>query len=185
MEDRIRSTIMNGQQEQGQVALERLEGTTEPFLINLEHMETESRKSLDELDHKLAELTQKTARQLKDLPSPFPYVDEPTQRFLIHGGEWSEKWLTGAVILAKQPLREGTIPGEIPPGLPRRVMNGFEEWWKGHHKAPGDDLHRAMERDWGRLSEPTLTLNPIREELKIVTGRQRFWPDEVDPFQCL
>ncbi|AFV10499.1 hypothetical protein Tph_c02520 [Thermacetogenium phaeum DSM 12270] len=110
-------------------------------------------------------------KEMAGHPSSLPDLDRPIERFLLYGGEWTERWLIGAVRLAERAFRERNIPHEVEPDLPARVVDGFREWWRENHPSdPNGNTDLKPER----FANPVLKLDQRQRGLVIFTDRCRF-----------
>jgi len=68
-------------------------------------------------------------QSLEQYPKPFPYVDEPIRRFLLHGGAFAEDFLFQSVQMVKQVIENKTTFYCNTIDLPERIITIFKEWW--------------------------------------------------------
>jgi len=106
-------------------------------------------------------------QELSHYKRVYPYVDEPVRRFVIYGEDWSQEFILKSVELIKL-ASEGRLDNARPIGLPDRVTTWFERWW--HY---GNKESQVKGQKGERLTVPTLFLDTIYKELKLVTGKER------------
>lgn len=114
--------------------------------------------------------------QLGEINSPFTYVSEPVQRFVIYGGEWAIKWLWAGTALLRHCLGEAMDLTPVRRALPERVLSSLAE-------VAGDVKMEVFQLE-ERFARPEIVFDPSRGELKMAVGGYSFqifsnesWPE--------
>jgi hypothetical protein len=131
---------------------------------------------INAFDIEIQQIKQKTnelKEKLEQILEPFPYVDEPTRRFLLYGGNTARDFLVQSAKMVNQAMAEQSIPSANETGLPERVVTRFEEWWKEYSKiSVGNGGIVSPELD--RFRSPLIYFDPALSEIKIHFPSQRF-----------
>ncbi|KKM08717.1 hypothetical protein SY88_21570 [Clostridiales bacterium PH28_bin88] len=110
-----------------------------------------------------------------------PIMDEPVERFLLYGGQWSEEWLGEAIELANWYSKNGNIPLEyttFPFRVVQELMMYLDKNKKGGEEprtGVGDPTRSSTER----FPEPVMRLNSKTGEVSISVDAQRFYIKEL------
>ncbi|NLZ91188.1 MAG: hypothetical protein GX918_04645 [Clostridiales bacterium] len=97
----------------------------------------------------------------------YSYADEPVRRFVLYGEDWSCDFIIKSVELVRL-ASEGQLDNAWSIGLPDRIITWFEGWWQY-----GNQEQQVKGSKSERLTIPTLFLDTIYKELKLVTGKER------------
>jgi hypothetical protein len=87
------------------------------------------------------------------------FTDKPVIRFLIHGGRVAEDFVDRCREMARTYLDEGLMPDPDEVGLPRRVVEAYDEWIA---KQDAKQVEREETDRWG-LRKPRVLVDPWGE----------------------
>jgi len=108
--------------------------------------------------------------EYRQRPGMFAFADMPVSRFLLHGSRAAADFLGRCVEMALRTAADGVTPTADELGLPERIIQRYEDWWRGV---------RADSAATGRLSvwrRPALGFTPEYGEIALHLPRQRLAP---------
>ncbi len=160
-----------------------------PDLKSLEQEKYEAQKDgkdksyyyleLNGLDKKIKQIKKKIIEfkaKLKQIPVPFPYVDEPIRRFLLYGVDTAKYFLIQSVKMVNQATEEQKVPSLDKIRLPERVVTRFGEWWREHkkNKEKIKDYRSPVQKSQERFRTPMIYLDTAIGEIKVHLPSQHF-----------
>ena len=88
---------------------------------------------------------------------PYPYVDEPVQRFMLYGRDWAEDWLCAAIRMSQSALEVETASLQYPT-VPYLVLESFANMASRYHRLQipdvdddgtwSEDIFNSCDVDW-------------------------------------
>lgn len=151
----------------------------ERFLRNSGKDKTKLREAAEQSCIELKAVTNRLEaieHELTYRPSAFAAVDEPIRRFLLHGGEPAEHFLTDSIALLQQTAASGHVVAPDHDRLPQRVVAAFAVWWARQAQtevAPPAEASPPMRE---QFRTPVVLLDPGLAEVLLQLPAQR-WPD--------
>ena len=129
----------------------------------LDNIKKETRFQITQLEECIKFKRQELSRYKR----VYSYADEPVRRFVLYGEDWSHDFIFKSVELIRL-VSERQLDNAWSIGLPERVIIWFKEWWKY-----GNQDQQVKGSKGERLTIPTLFLDTVYKELKLVTGKER------------
>jgi len=102
-------------------------------------------------------------KDLEKFPKGFYGIDEPTRRFLLFGGEVSEKFLIKSIKLLNAKLSGHGLSKDILSNTPERLTDHFMIWWDrniSRIKEISGTRETTFVNSGERLSSPYLFFDP-------------------------
>jgi len=131
---------------------------------------------IEQIKQRIIEFTER----LKQIPTSFPYVDEPIRRFLLYGGDTAKDFLIQSVQMVNHAMEEQKVPSLDKIGLPERVVTRFGELWREHEKNKEKEIddRSPVQKSQERFRTPMIYLDTAIGEIKVHFPSQRL-SDEI------